>query len=552
LGYARSHFRSYNFIRRTIAALIAGLSVFSAAAERPSQDEYMKWLNQQAQDLQQYKDERDAEFTKFLKAQWKEMAVYRGLKRDKKPKPISIPVAPPEPVIVAKPEPVKKVPLKPAPVTKAKPAPGPTGPKSAKPVKQAGPVKQPAKLAPKAVPESRPKPKAPVVALRPQPKPVPKAGPAIRPPVNPRGQGVTVALLGYNLSLHVDSRFGRSRLSAPNKDAISKFWGELSRADYEPLVKELDHYRRNLGLNDWAYAMLVNETAKKIYPRIVNEQRLFNWFIMIKSGFRARVGYSGQQVYLMLPARQKIYRTLYFTYGGTRFYLVDFEGHKQKAPRLYTYDAKYPGANRLVDMRMNSFPRSNRHDQEKVFRFKYGARSYSVPVRYDDSAVKFLRYYPQTDFSIYFSAEVNRGTGNALLENLRPLVKGKTETEAVNVLLRFVQTAFAYQTDNQQFGVEKYLFPEETLYYPYSDCEDRSFLFAWLVRNLLGLEVIGLEFPGHVATAVRFNGATRGDAVMFHGKKYTVADPTYINARAGMRMPQYRNTNPKVVSIPSV
>ena len=77
--------------------------------------------------------------------------------------------------------------------------------------------------------------------------------------------------------------------------------------------------------------------------------------------------------------------------------------------------------------------------------------------------------------------------------------------DAVNVLLRFVQTGFSYLTDSEQFGREKFMFPEETLSYPYSDCEDRSFLFAYLVSSLLGLDVIGLDYPGHVATAVKFS-----------------------------------------------
>lgn len=121
--------------------------------------------------------------------------------------------------------------------------------------------------------------------------------------------------------------------------------------------------------------------------------------------------------------------------------------------------------------------------------------------------------------------------------------------QTVNLLLCFVQTAFSYQVDDQQFGREKFLFPEETLFYPYSDCEDRSILFAYLVRELLGLEVIGLDYPGHVATAVRFSEEVPGDFVLCQGRKYTVCDPTYINATLGMGMPQFRGVDPQVILI---
>ena len=85
------------------------------------------------------------------------------------------------------------------------------------------------------------------------------------------------------------------------------------------------------------------------------------------------------------------------------------------------------------------------------------------------------------------------------------------------------------------------MFPEETVYYPYSDCEDRSIMFSYLVENLLGLDVVGVKFADHLATAVKFSSQTNGDKFRFKEGVYTIADPTYINANAGMTMPQYKN-----------
>ena len=54
-----------------------------------------------------------------------------------------------------------------------------------------------------------------------------------------------------------------------------------------------------------------------------------------------------------------------------------------------------------------------------------------------------------------------------------------------NLLLHYLHRAFPYKTDEAQFGVERTLFAEEMFHYPYSDCEDRSILFARLVRDLM-------------------------------------------------------------------
>ena len=78
----------------------------------------------------------------------------------------------------------------------------------------------------------------------------------------------------------------------------------------------------------------------------------------------------------------------------------------------------------------------------------------------------FYKDYPQCDYSVYFNAPVNAAMENRILSSLAPLVQGRNEADAANILINFVQTAFQYQTDGQQFGYEKPFFVEELFYYP--------------------------------------------------------------------------------------
>jgi hypothetical protein len=530
------------YSRSAIASVALLLTAISGAE---ANDDYAKWLQQQASELQQFKDERDAEFTQFLNAHWREMEVRAGIKRDEKPKPVDIPVAKPEPdrdarktpPTVERPVVVPPAP-RPAPVA---PVPQPLPPQAAK---------KPEPVAPQAAPEApKPEPAAPPIAATPPAPAVPAPAPV---PARFKGAPVSIEFLGDTIPLRVDTAFRGVRLTSIDKSGISGAWAELSRTDYDGLTAQLTATRDRLALNDWAYAMLVNELAEKLYAGRTNDQAIFNWFVLVKSGYRARVGYGNDQIYLMLPSRQVIYGTSFFTFDNIRFYVANFSRKPVKVSTLYTYDATYPRADRALDLNIGVFPRARRNDVVRTVKFRYGPTAYSVPVRYDRSAVEFLNRYPQTDFSVYFSARLDDGTGRGLMDALRPIVNGRSEEDAVNLLLRFVQTGFEYRTDAQQFGEENYLFPEETLSYPYSDCEDRAFLFAWLVRNLVGLDVVGLEFPGHVATAVRFRGDVKGDTLVIQGRKFIVADPTYINARAGMRMPQFNGVVPKIIPVTSL
>ena len=68
-----------------------------------------------------------------------------------------------------------------------------------------------------------------------------------------------------------------------------------------------------------------------------------------------------------------------------------------------------------------------------------------------------------------------------------------------------------------------------------------------LCTSLLGLEAVGLDYPGHVATGVNFNSDIDGDYVIWEETKYTVCDPTYINAEEGMAMPDFKKIKPEII-----
>ena len=130
---------------------------------------------------------------------------------------------------------------------------------------------------------------------------------------------------------------------------------------------------------------------------------------------------------------------------------------------------------------------------------------------------------------------------------LSPHLQKLSAPEQLNFLLHLVQKSFEYKTDQDQFNKEKYFFAHETFVYPYSDCEDRSVLFANLVKALLGYNVVLLDYPEHIATAVEVPFSIEGKTVTHKGKTYLICDPTYINANIGMEMPNLKVSERKVV-----
>ncbi len=67
---------------------------------------------------------------------------------------------------------------------------------------------------------------------------------------------------------------------------------------------------------------------------------------------------------------------------------------------------------------------------------------------------------------------------------------------------------------------------------------------------MLGLDIVLLNYPGHLATAVYFGTEeVYGDYLQIDGRRYIVCDPTYINADIGQAMPQYKQTTAKVIKL---
>lgn len=451
--------------------------------------DFNSWKSAERSAFSDYISAQDRAFIGYLDQQWKEFKAFDGVVRDPVPKPPSMPEVPVEEV------------------------PGDTPP----------------------------------VVLTP-PETEPERPPARPPMVAPGLPVIKVQFFGDTLSLPRIDALHEIADGGPRSKAISDFWRSAAAAPTQPLLEVMARIRDEHLLNDWALLLLVDDYAAQVFPHNSNQRVLLQWFLLTKLGYRCKVGLAGERVLLYMPVQQMVYGRPYLNIGEQR-YFIDLLSPDSKANSLTTYEGDFPGADRVLDLAAdNTMMRAPRW-QPRQLEFSYNGQPYQLTVNYDANKIDFLHTYPQTDFPFYFSSGVTSRTEAELKAQLSELLVGKDEHEAVNFLLRFVQTSFDYKTDRDSFGFENYLLVEETLHYPASDCEDRSVLFAWLVRELLGLEVVGLLYPGHVATAVRFGEPLAGGQLRWQGKTLNVADPTFINADAGMVMPQFQGVDPEIIVI---
>lgn len=353
----------------------------------------------------------------------------------------------------------------------------------------------------------------------------------------------SMSFYGANLNFGYDPKFVTNLSGTISEELISEKWEAMSQTNYNDLINQLVGFKTDMNLNDWGYYLLVKNSSKRIASD-ENAQVFLEWFLLTKSNYKARLAFKGSKLYLLLPSQNNIYGMPFFTFDNLRYYLIN-----GKESDIFTYDKDFPEARVVMDLNLYKSINTTAELKTRNLKFEYDGQEYSFDIKYNMSAINFYKDYPLADIEVYFDATITPQTKESIADALLPIIKDMPEDEAAMFLLHFVQTAFAYQTDQQQFGQEKFFFPDELFYYPYSDCEDRSVLFSYLVKQLLDLDVIGLNYPGHMATAVKFNKEVVGDYINYKGDKYVVCDPTYVNAPIGQTMPQFADANAIVVEL---
>ncbi len=350
-----------------------------------------------------------------------------------------------------------------------------------------------------------------------------------------------ITFYGTELKFSYDKNFV-STFNSVSEAEVADYWSKMSATNHYHFINQMLDYKTGLNLNDWGYFLLVKKASAKICPSSENAANLLTWFVLSKSRYRIKIGFDQNKVVLLIPSASMMYGKPYYTFDNTHYFVLD-----KDVKNIKTYDQDYPDAVMTIDLNIYNTMAFTTKEAKRNLTFDFNGENLSLTAKYNANNMDFYNDYPQCDINIFFDAAVSPIAKESLLQQLKPMVAGKSEQDAVNLLLRFVQKGFEYKTDPEQFKREKFFFAEESLFYPFCDCEDRAVLFTYLVRELLGLKTVGLGYPGHMSSAVKFNEDVSGDFITYNGEKYLICDATYINAPIGMCMPQFVNTPAKVI-----
>ena len=397
----------------------------------------------------------------------------------------------------------------------------------------------------------------PVVQPEPQPilyediipEPEPSPSPTPISPVIENDDKNTIykiSFYGTELSFRYPST-SHIQLSSLNPDQLASAWNMMAEESFDNLLYDCISARDNHQLCDWAYLTMLQQLSEKIYGKS-NEAVLLQAFIYANSGYQMRLAASEQGIlHLLVGSDFVLYDRGYFDLDGQMFFpLENIESglsicnggfEKEQPLSLFIPQEQQIGTT-----------------QSSVITRK-AQSGLTAQCSVNKNEIEFYNNYPTgqygedfgTRWAVYANTPLDESTKKTLYPALMAGIRGVPEAQAVNKLLNWVQTAFEYEYDDTVWGQDRAFFPSESLYYPYCDCEDRSILFSRIVRDLLGLDVVLLYYPGHLATAVNFHQDINGDYLVIKGKRYIICDPTYIGAPIGATMPGMDNKTAKVI-----
>ncbi|MCB0845271.1 MAG: hypothetical protein KDE26_18605, partial [Bacteroidetes bacterium] len=167
---------------------------------------------------------------------------------------------------------------------------------------------------------------------------------------------VRVFYFGKSLKMKYDSKMEISSPRTLSSNSIAEHWEGLEEAPHEFLIYQLTNEAKIMNLNDWGFALLINETGKQIYPGDKNAQIMFNWFCLSKAGYMSTVSYERDQLYLMLPAYQVLYGKSFLRGKDHKLYAIDLDGGNPQLSRARVFQAAHPEAKKVMDFSVNSTP----------------------------------------------------------------------------------------------------------------------------------------------------------------------------------------------------
>ena len=365
---------------------------------------------------------------------------------------------------------------------------------------------------------------------------------------------VNFQFYGTDLQVHFDAS-QRVKVKKEDYRKVTDCMEWLSSVTDETL-KDCLKLKEEMNLCDWAYLKLLDKLSKASLGD-TNEATLMMMVLLNKSGYETGLAWQGTKTLRMLFCPDAtISQTQIVQKNGKWYYM--YGSSDTTTVKMLQLDM--PKGKKL-SMRINgdqkfalnlSEPRTVTSIKNEDFSFTFQVNKNLIDF-YNDLPVFFINDDFMTRWTAMANVPLDEHLQNTLIKEMKAKLAGLSQLDAIQQLSWWVQGktdlkmknpnqySFLYAYDDDVWGYDRAFYAEETLFYPYNDTEDRSILLSRLIRDVLGLKVLFVYYPGHTALAVCITDAdVKGAYVVKDGMHFVICDPCYIGSDVGEEMPSVK------------
>lgn len=309
--------------------------------------------------------------------------------------------------------------------------------------------------------------------------------------------------------------------------SLIEYYEKMETTPFESFLDNLIDFKKEHDLNDWLYYELLKATIDKIYTSEGPLKKGVSlWFLLTKSGYDTRLSYLDNDIYIYAWSEEDIFETPMIQDLNRKFINLSSINIAKKSPSQLKLLLFRPGSDGSpFSFKMDKLPLLPPVIQAKEIQFRIKELPYRITFNMDVTLFEIMKNYPAIAEQEYFNIPMSKAAYNSLIPKLKFMIKNKSTMEALRILVAFTRTGFEYKDDNEVFGRSKPMIAEELFHYKYSDCEDRSALFYFLVKEILDLPMLIVAYPDHLTIAVSSDDI-KGQAFYFNDIKYYICDPT--------------------------
>lgn len=372
---------------------------------------------------------------------------------------------------------------------------------------------------------------------------------------NSTKQSSFIFFYGDTIHISIDSSVYVNYQKPIQENTIRNFYHSLDHSSIASIVDSILVYKQQHDLDDWVYYHLIRATAEKLSPKAENYERytLYKWFLLVKSGYASLLSITPDKILLYIQSDEDVFEIPTRKHNGDQYVCLNYHDYGQidfTTTNFSEVNAGFEPVGKSFSYIIRKLPDfSSQRYLTKEIDFDYYQRDYRFKILVNPDVQKIFANYPVLNYSYYFNMPMSRTTYSSLMPLLKKQLYKMDQRKGIDYLMHFVRYAFAYESDSAQFGKEKRLSAEQTLLYDYSDCEDRSAFFFYLVKEIYDMPMIVLAYPRHVTVAVNFGKKLGKNAIEYKGGYYYVCEPSSqkIDLKIGEMLPDLKKQSYQVV-----